>query len=229
MNVVISAATKGIGLALAKRFVKENHQVIICSSNQNNIQIALDTLNQIKPNQAFGIQVDLTQKEGVQTFIEYITNKWSQIDCLINNMGIYIPDKLIEKEQDTLPLMIEANLYSAYYLTKGLIQQIIETENSKIFNISSIAATTAYSGGSSYSISKYALNGFSVNLREELRDTHTRVCTVMPDKTFTSSWENQEINMDEFLMPEDVADIIYNNCIAGDAEWKDELLIKLPQ
>ena len=72
------------------------------------------------------------------------------------------------------------NLYSAYHLTRKLVPAMKQKKNGHIFNMSSIAGLKAYPGGGSYSISKFALRGFSVNLREELKPYNIKVTSVNP-------------------------------------------------
>lgn len=78
--------------------------------------------------------------------------------------------------------MITINLYSAYHLTRCLLPGMIEKQAGHIFNICSIAALKAYANGGSYSISKYALHGFSKNLREEMKPYNIKVTAVFRER-----------------------------------------------
>ena len=75
--------------------------------------------------------------------------------------------------------------------------------------MSSIAGLKAYPGGGSYSISKFALRGFSVNLREELKPYNIKVTTVFPGATYTDSWAASGIDKKRFMEAEDVAKMVY--------------------
>src|SRR6187551_1859801 len=78
-----------------------------------------------------------------------------------------------------------------------------------IFNMCSIASIMAYPNGGSYTISKFAMLGFSKVLREELKPWGIRVSAILPGATFTASWEGVDLPEDRLMKPEDVADAVY--------------------
>jgi len=77
-----------------------------------------------------------------------------------------------------------------------------------VFNICSIASLKAYPNGGSYSISKWALDGFSKNLREEMKAFNIKVTTVYPGATLTSSWDGMDIDPQRILETDDIAKMI---------------------
>lgn len=90
-----------------------------------------------------------------------------------------------------LEMQMATNLYSAYHLNRAILPAMIKqnkTINCHIFNICSIASLKAYKNGGAYSISKFALHGFSQNLREELKPHHIKVTSVFPGAVMTDSW-----------------------------------------
>ena len=111
-----------------------------------------------------------------------------EIYVLINNAGNYVPGSVYNEPEGQLEQMINLNLYSAYHLTRALIATMIKKGSGHVFNICSIAALKAYANGGSYSISKWALAGFSENLREEMKAFNIKVTTVHPGATLSSSW-----------------------------------------
>ena len=104
--------------------------------------------------------------------------------------------------------MLNTNLYSAYHLSRGLLSLL--KPGSDIINICSVASLKPYPGGGSYGISKYAMLGFSQNLREELKDAGIRVTAVMPGATLTDSWAGVELPEERFIPAEDVAEAVCN-------------------
>jgi len=122
-----------------------------------------------------------------------------EVDVLVNNAGGFIPGFIYNEEDGELEKMIESNLYSAYYITKGLIGSMIKKNQGHIFNIESIAAKIPYTRGSSYSVAKFALHGFTKVLREEMKEYGIKVTSVLPGATFTKSWESTGIPPDRFI------------------------------
>ena len=123
---------------------------------------------------------------------------------------IFLPGLILHEEDGVLEQMIHTNLYSAYYLTKKLVPRMIALKDGYIFNICSVASLKAYENGGSYSISKFAMLGFSKTLREELKEYHIKVTSIMPGATFTDSWGTTNLPESRFCKPEDIADLVYS-------------------
>lgn len=142
---------------------------------------------------------DLSQKQEAIEFGEAVLNRFSQVHLLVNNAGTFIPGDICTEEDGVLEKLISTNLYSAYHLTRVIVLGVIQNEIGKgtrghIFNISSVAALQAYTNGGSYSISKYAMDGFSKNLREELKPHFIKVSTVNPGATMSDSWRGSNVD-----------------------------------
>jgi len=204
MNIVISGASRGIGKAITEKFAGKNHQVIVCSRDE----IKLNELKKIHPT-IITYVCDVSIKEDVLKFGDFVLSKFSTIDVLINNAGIFILGKILEEADGILEQTIHTNLYSAYYLTKKLTPKFIAQKNGYIFNMCSVASLKAYENGGSYSISKFALLGFSKTLREELKPHNIKVTSIMPGATLTDSWNGTDLPESRFSKPEDIAELVY--------------------
>jgi len=130
-------------------------------------------------------------------------------DILVNNAGSFTGANVHDEKEGALEEMIETNLYSAYHLSRIIVPEMMRKKSGHIFNMSSIAGLKAYPGGGSYSISKYALHGFSVNLREELKPHNIKVTTVFPGAAYTDSWAATGIDKKRFMEAEDIAKIVF--------------------
>ncbi len=153
---------------------------------------------------------DLSDTEQVKAFANWILKKNISIDILVNNAGNFLPGSLYDEKEGVLEQMIQINLYSAYHLTRALLPEMMKKKKGHIFNICSIAALKAYPNGGSYSISKYALMGFSKNLREEMKPYNIKVTTVYPGAVYTSSWEASGVDPKRIMETKDIADTIYS-------------------
>jgi short-subunit dehydrogenase len=141
-------------------------------------------------------------------FANAVLSAWEDIDVLVNNAGSFVPGSVHNEPEGQLEKMIELNLYSAYHLTRRLVPVMMRRGEGHIFNICSIAALVAYPNGGSYSISKFALDGFSKNLREEMKPFGVKVTSVHPGATFTSSWEGF-VEPSRIMEVGDVANMIH--------------------
>lgn len=221
MNIVITGASKGIGRAIALKFASENHSVIVCSRNKSH----LDALH-IENESIQTFVCDVSKKEEINAFANFVLNSFSQIDVLINNAGIFLPGKLAEEDDTVLATTLETNLYSAYYLTKRLLPKFIEQQFGYIINMCSVASIRAYANGGSYSISKFALLGFSKTLREELKEYNVKVTSIMPGATLTDSWKDVDLPESRFSKAEDIANLIYSITQLSDYSVVEDIVIR---
>jgi NADP-dependent 3-hydroxy acid dehydrogenase YdfG len=152
----------------------------------------------------------MSQKEDVLRFANSILETYASIDILVNNAGRFLPGDISNEADGLLETLIETNLYSAYHLTRALLPSMMNNKQGHIFNISSIAALKAYPQGGSYSISKYALEGFSKNLREEMKPYNIKVTTVNPGATMSDSWKGSGIDEDRIMKAEDIAAVVWS-------------------
>ncbi len=210
MNVIITGASKGIGKAIAEIFAAANHTLFICSRNEMGLYKAVGELQTKYPDATIHAKpTDMADKQSVVIFSKWILSKTPTIDILINNAGQFIPGSIFNEEEGALEQMIGANLYSAYHLTRQLLPTMMAQKSGHIFNICSVASLHAYANGGSYSISKFALLGFSKNLREEMKPHGIKVTAVMPGATLSASWDGFNIDPKRIMEVEDVAKMIY--------------------
>jgi short-subunit dehydrogenase len=208
MNVVITGASRGIGKVLAEHFAKEGAHLFLCSRNMDKTMDWQKQLMSANNIQVSSFDVDLEKPSEVKAFAEQLLKATDAIDVIINNAGTYVPGSIYNEPAGQLEKMLSVNLVAAYHLTRALVPSMIKRKSGHIFNISSIAALKAYSNGGSYSISKWALDGFSKNLREELMAFGIKVTTVHPGATMTSSWDGAGINPERIMEASDIAKMI---------------------
>src|SRR6185312_5050858 len=122
---------------------------------------------------------------------------------------------------------MSVNLYSAYHLTRQLLPIIKEKKTGHIFNMCSVASLKAYPNGGSYGISKYALLGFSNNLREELIPFNIKVTALCPGATYSRSWEGSGVHPDRMMEGKDIADTLWASYTLS-AQANVELIVIRP-
>lgn len=210
MLVVITGASQGIGYAVAEVFAAAGHGLCICSKTASRLKEATETLQKKYPIVTIhSKQADLSKQVDCLEFGNWCLSLGTP-HILINNAGYFLPGNLMQEEQGVLESQIAANLYSAYYTTRAIVPAMIKVGKGHIFNICSIAALKAYPQGGSYSISKYALDGFSKNLREELKNTGIKVTGVYPGATYTNSWAESGVTPTRIMEAQDIATMIYS-------------------
>lgn len=210
-NAVITGATQGIGKAIAEILLKNGCSIAICARTQADLDnISEEWQKQYNNQKILSVKADLSKKEEVKAFAAEITDSFGSIDILVNNAGLFFPGSLMEEEEGVLERMIEVNLYSAYHLTRALLPAVRKSNKGHIFNMCSVASLKAYPNGGSYGISKYALLGFSENLRQELLEEHIMVTAMSPGATLSRSWEGVGVDEERLMEAQDVAEMLWS-------------------
>ena len=208
---VVTGATQGMGKIIAEKLLNEGFSIAVCARNKAKLLQLETEWKERYPTAAIMIyETDLTIKEELTDFATAALSHFPAIDLLVNNAGSYTPGTIADEPEGLLQSMIAVNLYSAYNLTRALLPSMKKKQSGHIFNICSIASLKAYPNGGSYSISKYALLGFSENLREELKDHNIKVTAICPGATYTPSWEGSGVPPERIMESADVANMLWS-------------------
>ncbi|MBI1781274.1 MAG: SDR family oxidoreductase [Sphingobacteriales bacterium] len=232
MNVVITGASKGIGRAIAEIFAANGHNLYLCSRNEVALYKAMEELITKHPHIHVKAKArDLSTREGVDSFGDWILNNSINIDVLVNNAGLFEPGSVYNEPEGAIDRMMAVNFYSAYHLTRKLIHQMMEQSDyhgsrGHIFNICSTASLSAYKNGGAYSISKYALHGFSKNLREEMKSYKIKVTSVFPGAVYTDSWSGSDVDPKRIMESEDIAKLVYTASQLSPTACVEDILIR---
>ena len=210
MKAVITGSTKGIGRAIAELLADKGYDLALCARSEEDLAAFKLQLEKAHTRiNVLAVSADVSRREDLAHFAERILSKWSSVDLLVNNAGVFFPGKLLEEKEDMLPKLIETNVYSAYYLCRALIPGMIEHGAGHVVNICSVASLKAYPSGGSYSISKFALYGLTKALREELKEDGIRVTAVLPGATWSNSWAGTDLPEDRMMKTSDIAHLVW--------------------
>jgi len=225
MNIVITGASRGIGSALAERFAVAGNTLLLCARNREKLESYAGALQQQTGVTILTYAADLSEKKSAMAFGEWVLQH-GPVDVLINNAGSFVPGSIHNEADGNLEQMIAVNLYSAYHVTRAIVPQMMERRQGHIFNMCSIASLKAYSNGGSYSISKYALSGFSHNLREELKPHQVKVTAVYPGAVYTDSWIGSGVAPERIMESKDIAEMIYAAAQLSPQACVEEIIIR---
>ncbi len=226
INVVITGAGKGIGKATAEKFAEAGNNLFICARNEKELSETAKELEAKYNCKVFYFAADLSIKTSAQEFGKWVLQQTNQVDILINNAGQFIPGSIYNEEDGLLEKMININLYAAYHVTRTLLAAMMDRKQGHIFNMCSIAALKSYDNGGSYSISKFALMGFSKNLREELKPYNIKVTAVYPGAVYTSSWFSSGVAKSRIMESADIATMIFASSALSPQACVEDIVIR---
>ncbi len=209
MKVVVTGASKGIGKAIAEIFAANGHDLFICSRGEVHLYKAMEELQTKFSSVTIKAKpFDLSKKDEAVACGNWILTN-AVPDILVNNAGLFVPGSVHNEPDGTLESQLATNLYSAYHLTRTVLPKMMERRSGHIFNICSIAALAAYDNGGAYSISKFAMNGFTKNLRNEMMPHGIKVTAVHPGAVLSDSWGNYDNSSKRIMEAEDIAKMVY--------------------
>jgi short-subunit dehydrogenase len=227
MNIVITGASRGLGKAIAETFAAHGHNLFLCSKSEVNLYKTLEELLGKYPQVKIKAKArDLGNREELREFGKWVLDNGYAIDVLVNNAGLYLGGNVYNEKEGTLEELMNLNLYSAYHLTRMLIPGMMERESGHIFNMCSIASLQAYPNGGAYSISKFALLGFSRNLREEMKPHGIKVTAVLPGAAYTDSWAGSGIDPKRIMEAGDIAVMVYAASLLSSSACVEDIVLR---
>jgi NAD(P)-dependent dehydrogenase (short-subunit alcohol dehydrogenase family) len=165
---VVTGSSSGIGLAIVERYLREGYRVFSISRRL------------VKPlsEKHFHLTADLSNWSNNIDAAELIVNQVNQVDVLINNVGKSEWKSLEKIDEPFIDEIFNLNVKSYFAMTKGLLKII--PSGATIINISSMAGKRGSANNSTYSASKFAVNGFTQSLAKELGPRGIRVNALCP-------------------------------------------------
>src|SRR5438034_453235 len=184
---LITGASRGIGRAIAEKLAGED--TVLLLHGRDTVALA-QTRKAVEPRCARVILLahDLAKHSGVSDLIAEVGNE--PIDLLVNNAGVAVVKPFTEITTIEWEQTVGVNITAPFLLTQRFAPRL--PPGSSIVNILSVAAKRGFSNWSAYCTSKFALDGFSRCVREELRDRKIRVINIYPAATDTEIWDQIE-------------------------------------
>ena len=208
---IVTGASQGMGKVISEKLLAEGFSIAVCARSKDKLAALQAEWNEKYPTASIiAYDADLTNKDEVAAFATTVLASFPEIDLLVNNAGMYLPGTIADEPDGLLDQMIGINLYSAYHLTRKILPVMKRRGKGHIFNMCSIASLRAYPNGGSYSIAKYALMGFSENLREELKESGIKVTAICPGATYTPSWEGSGVHPSRIMEASDIAAMLWS-------------------
>ncbi|RKH57085.1 SDR family NAD(P)-dependent oxidoreductase [Corallococcus llansteffanensis] len=217
MNVLVTGATAGVGLAVVRRFVKEGARVIATGRRGER----LDALRAELGDQVLPVVLDVMDREAVQKAFESLPADFAQVDVLVNNAGLALGlDPAQAARLEDWDVMVDTNVKGLLYCTRAALPGMVARDRGHVINLGSVAAEFPYPGGNVYGATKAFVHQFSLNLRADLHGTSVRVTDIEPGIVGGTEFSNVRFRGDDAraaslyanmqpLTPEDIADTVH--------------------
>jgi NAD(P)-dependent dehydrogenase (short-subunit alcohol dehydrogenase family) len=184
---LITGASRGIGLAIARALSAEGCDLILTSRDETALRTVGRELRR-RGNRVLTYPCDVRDPYSVDALFRVVRHEVRRIDILINNAGIAQTNLTVDK----LPYpvwkdVLATNVDGTFLVTQAAL--LVIPHGGTIVNNLSIAATRVFAGSAAYNASKHAALGFTNTLREELRGKGIRVIGLLPGATDTDIWK----------------------------------------
>jgi len=199
-TVLVTGCSSGIGRATAYAFLDDDWQVYATARNTADIEKLGEAGCDINT-------LDVTDPEDVERVVDRIIERDGRIDCLVNNAGYGQHGPLEDVSDDLLHRQFDVNVYGPHRLVRAVLPHMREREDGTIVNVSSVAGRLASPGMGAYSASKFALEGYSDALRNEVAPHGIDVSVVQPGPVKTKFRERVDEELDRYDRTDAYADI----------------------
>jgi len=215
---VLTGASSGIGLELAKQFAQHGFELLLCADSDRIRSVSEEFTRSGK--QASFVQADLAKPEGVRELYETVQARRVAPEVLAVNAGIGIGDAFLNRPWEDALQLLQLNVISSVHLTRLIVPNMVARRRGRVLFTASIAGIMPTPFEAVYGASKAFLLSFSASLREELKGTGVTVTALMPGPTETNFFhraglDDTKVGKQEKDDPADVARQAFEATMAG--------------
>ena len=183
-TAIVTGGTRGIGLAIVKKYLENGANVAVAGSRQETVEKALAQL-QAYEGRVMGIWPDLCDPAAVAQAFASVKEKFGSVDILANNAGVSSRTSLYDYTLEEFSKIMDVNVKAVFVCSQAAARIMKEQGGGVIINTSSMVAEYGQPSGCGYPASKFAVNGLTRSLARELAKDHIRVNAVAPGVTRT--------------------------------------------
>lgn len=203
---LITGATSGIGLEIAKLFANDKYNLVIVARNPDELERTASELHQQYGVEVVPIAKDLFKREAPFEVCDEITQRNIAISALVNNAGQGQYGEFIETDINRELDIIQLNIGAYVTLTKCFLKQMVERNEGKILNVSSIGGEMPGPLQSVYHATKAFVTSFTEAIRDEVKETHVTITALLPGVTETDFFRKADQEDAKMVKEGDLAD-----------------------
>lgn len=165
---IVTGASRGIGYAIAREFAEAGMRVVLVATKQETCDRVADALKTEFNTDTLGVACDVSDFDAVQGMVKTVSEKFGQIDVLVNNAGITRDKLLLRMTSEDWQDVLNVNLNSVFNCTKAVTRPMLKQKAGRIINISSVVGVMGNAGQANYAATKAGVIGFSKSVAKEL-------------------------------------------------------------
>lgn len=185
---LVTAASRGIGKAVAEELAKEGANVSICARGKEDLEGAEQDIRK-HGREVRALQADVTKTEDIQRVVDETVKAFGRIDVLVNNAGDAWLGRSVDTTDDEWRYALDVNLYSAIRFTRAVVPDMRKQGGGRIINIASVSGHTMLAGLADYQAAKAAMIAWSKTMSINLAADNILVNCVCPALIHTPLWD----------------------------------------
>jgi NADP-dependent 3-hydroxy acid dehydrogenase YdfG len=222
---LITGGNRGIGKAIAARLAVLGASVAICGRNQETLAAAANDLRSAG-GRVHAQRADISKAADVAALVVQAETSLGPISILVNNAGMGLFGPVHEKSEQDWDTLFNTNVKGLFLVSKAVIPGMIERRSGDIVNISSLAGKNTFAGGGIYCATKWAVQGLSGCMAEDLRGHGIRVSTVCPGSVATEFSGRAPKDAGKVLTANDVAHAVAMIVTQGPQSFLSEVHLR---
>ena len=225
---VVTGASRGIGLAIARTLGRMGAKVAICARDAERLAAAARELEGSSMSM-LAIPADITRPQDISALAQKTEQALGPIEILVNNAGIGHFGPFQQASEANWDAVLDTNLKAVFQLSRLVAPGMIERRSGHIINIASLAGKNAFAGGAIYCASKWGLLGLTQCMAEDLRAYGIRVSAICPGSVMTEFSQPGKKDAAKMLQPEDVAHAVEMILTQAPQSFISEVLLRPTQ
>jgi NADP-dependent 3-hydroxy acid dehydrogenase YdfG len=205
---VITGASSGIGLETARLLAGHGCRLALLARSADKLA-AVETELQAAGAEVCAVAADVADEGAVQAAFARIGERFGDVDILINGAGVGFATDLARCPLADYRRILETNVTGVFLCNRAVLPRMRERKSGHIVNISSVVGKTANPTAPLYCASKFALNGYSSGLQQQVAADRVRVSLVSPSSVDTAYWAGRPVDRSKFLTAAEVAGVIH--------------------
>jgi NAD(P)-dependent dehydrogenase (short-subunit alcohol dehydrogenase family) len=206
---IVTGGTRGIGRGIAEALALEGAHLCINARHRDEIDRAAEELSALGEGHVIGAVCDVRDYDQIKDLFALAASELGGVDILINNAGIGMFESVEKMSPSDFRSILETNLFGVFYCCHEAIPLMKHRGGGYIINISSLAGANPHPMMAAYNASKFALNGFSEALMQEVRHDNIKVSYIMPGSVNTEfGGDAPDESKSWQLTPQDIARVV---------------------
>ena len=213
---VVTGSSSGIGLAVTNALLEAGAEVF--GLNRRETPVTHDRFR--------WLPTDVTSDEDIDRAFGDVLGRHGHVDLLVNNVGFALFSDIEKIDPAEWRRMIDTNLTSMFLCSRKVVPSMKTQKSGTIVNIGSVAGKRGVKRGTAYCASKFAVNGFSESLMDELREFGIRVVCVNPGSVKTELFDHAGIQPEKYMRTDDLAGLIVSLIQLPDGMLPDQVTVR---